>query len=217
MHSWKRGGKFWLWADCLLDVVGHQAQGRHGYSIDVRARTSREACTQMFIGVYSATGTAVCEEFYPRLTEDTVDGALSWGIRRSELLIDQTELFISPHRIRAHLTHASEDHCSSVELETGERESYLLASKNALAHYVQAKAALVSVMRDRNSDGLTIREYAQRLNAALDAWAFLPRQYLNSTRAESNAKTPEGASLFGGNLLVEKLEHDFLGVGFSEV
>lgn len=217
MHNQKRGGKFWLWADCLLKAEGHQVHLQKGSSIDVQARINREGCTQMFIGVYDACGNVLCEEFYSRLSGDTVDEALSWGLKRCDVLVDQSAPFKSPHRIQADVAQSAQTPAACAEVEDIQRESYLRASRRALAEYAAAKATLMSIMRDRNSTALLRREHARRLNLALDAWAALPRQYVNSTGNALAKKTPEQASSFGGQLFVEELEHDSLGVSLPGI
>ena len=217
MQIHKRGGKYWLWADCLLEAVGYQARGQQGSIIDVQARTSREGFTQLFIGVYNTAGHVVFEEFYSRLSADTVDEALNWAIRRCDVLVDRVVPFTAPHRLCAHLAGSDQTSSASGEFECTQRDAYLSASKEAFAQYVKAKTALVSIMRNPSADPQARREHAQRLHAALDAWASLPRRYANSTGGPLTKKTPQGASSSSSALLVEEFEHDRLGVGFAGI
>lgn len=217
MHSQKRGGTFWLWADCLLKAERHQAYSETGSNIDIQVRASREGCTQMFIGVYNAAGNVLCEEFYSNLSCDTLAQALDWGIRRCDVLVDRTTPFKAPHRIPLDRVLSTECYVMSPELETCPRESYLRASKKALAEYANAKAEVVASMRDRNVDITLKRKQAQRLNAALDVWASLPRLFLSNAGNESQKKAADWAPPSGSYLFVEKLEHDRLGIGFSGI
>lgn len=224
METQKRGGQFWLWADCLLQATGHKAQLQQGNTIDVQARTSREGHTQLFIGVYGAGGLALCEEYYPKLPDDTVEQAINWGIRRCEVLIERATPFTAPYRINAQLkapliaTAGDPSLRSSKETDDDERrrEAFLAASKKARTEYAEAKAALFSVMRDSNADDCTITRHVRRWHDAVDLWVSLPRQYISDTGNALSQRTPDRAPP-DSHLFAEEPEHYGLGVGFARI
>ncbi len=216
MQTQKRGGTFWLWADCLLKTQGHQAQLPR-CSIDVQARINRQGYTQMFIGVYGPSGKALCEEFYPHLLEETVEQALSWGVRRCDVLIDQTTNFSAPHRINPAATQSTPSQLINAGEADHRRESFLAASKSAQAEYAEAKAALLLIMRNGNVDSRIRAEHVRRLNAAVDVWVSLPRQYAESRADAVSKRTVDQVRRYDGYLFDEELERDNRGISVSGV
>ncbi|MEN5216354.1 hypothetical protein ABE484_10915 [Pseudomonas pudica] len=85
-----RGEVFWQWADPTLH---HRAQDEtlsDGTHIDVQVRLSRTGNTQMFIGVYAASGMALHEEAFDSRPGESMTGALAWGVGRARRIATDT-------------------------------------------------------------------------------------------------------------------------------
>ncbi|WP_462402733.1 hypothetical protein [Pseudomonas sp. Marseille-QA0332] len=78
-----RGDLFWSWADPTLHHRTHPETLDDGTSIDVQVRLSRTGATQMFIGVYAASGMALHEEAYDTRPGESMTRALAWGVGRA--------------------------------------------------------------------------------------------------------------------------------------
>lgn len=75
-----RGEAFWEWADPSLQHRSHDETLDDGTMIDVRVRLSRTGSTQMFIGVYGASGMALHEEAHKSRPGESMTRALGWGV-----------------------------------------------------------------------------------------------------------------------------------------
>ncbi len=78
-----RGDTFWSWADPTLHHRRHDEAVQHGHCIDVQVRLSRTGATQLFIGVYGASGLALYEEAYASRPGESMTRALAWGVGRA--------------------------------------------------------------------------------------------------------------------------------------
>ena len=78
-----RGDVFWNWADPVLHHRTHDEQLDHGTSLDIQVRLSRTGQTQLFIGVYAASGMALHEEAFEARPGESMTRALAWGISRA--------------------------------------------------------------------------------------------------------------------------------------
>ncbi|UVL86906.1 hypothetical protein [Pseudomonas sichuanensis] len=82
-----RGEKFRAWVDPALHLRHHEETLDDGRSIDVQTRLSRTGKTQLFIGVYSKTGDRIVEESYSSRPNESMIGALVWGVLRAKTFV----------------------------------------------------------------------------------------------------------------------------------
>ena len=61
-----RGAQFWLWLNKRLPVKTYEDVLGDGRQIEVQARITPQGMTQVFIGIYAANGSSICEEFHVR-------------------------------------------------------------------------------------------------------------------------------------------------------
>nr|WP_311968876.1 hypothetical protein [Pseudomonas baltica] len=99
----RRGPKFWTWADCQLHYREHEERLSDGALIDVQVRLSRDAVTQLFIGVYASDGRCCFEEFYPARLNESMTVALAWGVEQARIAAsrEKTQQGRSTSRARA--------------------------------------------------------------------------------------------------------------------
>jgi len=85
-----RGDVFWAWADPTLPHRTHDETLNDGASIDVQVRLSRTGTTQMFIGVYAASGMVLHEEAFDSRPGESMTRALAWGVGRARRVASDT-------------------------------------------------------------------------------------------------------------------------------
>ncbi|WP_423812373.1 hypothetical protein [Pseudomonas asiatica] len=85
-----RGEVFWGWADPTLHHRAHDETLSDGTHIDVQVRLSRTGNTQMFIGVYAASGMALHEEAFDSRPGESMTRALAWGFGRARRIATDT-------------------------------------------------------------------------------------------------------------------------------
>ncbi|GAB1617117.1 hypothetical protein [Pseudomonas sp. NGC7] len=78
-----RGDVYWQWSDPTLHHRDHDETLDDGAFIDVQVRLSRTGNTQMFIGVYAASGVALHEEAFDSRPGESMTRALAWGVGRA--------------------------------------------------------------------------------------------------------------------------------------
>lgn len=78
-----RGSAYWEWADPTLHCRTHDEELSDGTSIDVQVRLSRVGATQLFIGVYVASGQALYEEGIDCRRGESMTRALAWGVGKA--------------------------------------------------------------------------------------------------------------------------------------
>lgn len=78
-----RGQAYWDWADPSLHHRCHDEILDDGTQIDVQVRLSRTGNTQMFIGVYAQSGTALYEQAFDSRPGESMTRALAWGVGRA--------------------------------------------------------------------------------------------------------------------------------------
>lgn len=81
-----RSGVYWGWIDPTLTCRSHSEILDGGICIDVQVRISKEGATQLFIGVYAASGMTLLEESFDFLPA-TMTVALAWGVDRARGVI----------------------------------------------------------------------------------------------------------------------------------
>ncbi|AXM98016.1 hypothetical protein ACU5P1_04715 [Pseudomonas plecoglossicida] len=81
-----RGSQYWFWSDSKLPDESHEESLSNGLTIEVRARLSRKGITQLFIGIYTATGVPAAENYFDNRPNETVSQALSWGLTRARAM-----------------------------------------------------------------------------------------------------------------------------------
>ena len=93
-----RGDVFWQWADPALHHRTHDETLDDGTFIDVQVRLSPSGNTQMFIGVYAASGMALHEEAFDSRPGESMTRASAWGVgcsRRLAISLKQTERHVA--------------------------------------------------------------------------------------------------------------------------
>ncbi|MFK8332360.1 hypothetical protein M2D63_020360 [Pseudomonas sp. BJa5] len=78
---------YWKWADPQLHSRSHDEALSDGTSIDVQVRLSRTGATQLFLGIYTAHGKAMIEEYYHSRPGETMSRAMVWGVDRARALL----------------------------------------------------------------------------------------------------------------------------------
>ncbi|MDD2056762.1 hypothetical protein N5D52_13910 [Pseudomonas sp. GD03860] len=78
-----RGSAYWKWADPTLHCRIHNEELSDGASIDVQVRLSRTGATQLFIGVYAASGQALYEEGIDCRKGESMTRSLAWGVGKA--------------------------------------------------------------------------------------------------------------------------------------
>jgi len=61
-----------------------------GEIVDVQVRLSRLGATQLFIGVYSASGMLLVEEVYDSRPGESMNRAMNWGTSRARCLASES-------------------------------------------------------------------------------------------------------------------------------
>jgi hypothetical protein len=84
-----RGSAYWEWADSTLHSRTHEEELSGGATIDVQVRLSREGITQLFIGVYAATGMPLYEEGMDCRSSESMTRALAWGVGKARRIAEQ--------------------------------------------------------------------------------------------------------------------------------
>ncbi|MEJ8662928.1 MULTISPECIES: hypothetical protein [Pseudomonas] len=78
-----RGDVYWQWVDPTLHHREHDETLDDGTFINVQVRLSRTGNTQMFIGVYAPSGSALHEEAFDSRPGESMTRALAWGVGRA--------------------------------------------------------------------------------------------------------------------------------------
>ncbi|MEC4024769.1 MULTISPECIES: hypothetical protein [Pseudomonas] len=81
-----RGDVYWSWADPTLHHRTHEEILNDGSYLDVQVRLSRIGATQLFIGVYAPSGTALYEEAFDTRPNESMTSALAWGVARARVV-----------------------------------------------------------------------------------------------------------------------------------
>ena len=76
----KRGETYRQWCDPILHHQTHEEALDNGVCLEVQARLSRTGATQLFIGVYRADGSVLCERAYAQRAGETMSRSLVWGV-----------------------------------------------------------------------------------------------------------------------------------------
>ncbi|MFJ4430667.1 hypothetical protein ACIPZG_06815 [Pseudomonas sp. NPDC089395] len=84
-----RGEVFWGWADPTLHHRTHGETLDDGKMLEVQVRLSRTGNTQMFIGVYAASGMVLHEEAFDSRPGESMTRALAWGVGRARCLASE--------------------------------------------------------------------------------------------------------------------------------
>ncbi|HEN8704458.1 TPA: hypothetical protein U8209_000876 [Pseudomonas putida] len=76
----RRGKTYRNWCDPILHHQTHEEELDNGTCLEVQTRLSRTGATQLFIGVYRADGTVLCERAYAQRAGESMSRALVWGV-----------------------------------------------------------------------------------------------------------------------------------------
>lgn len=176
----RRGANYWLWINSRLPMHSHDETLSNGLQIEVQARISQSGERQVFIGVYTQEGRAIREEFHDRGTEAPCEVVLMWGSQRArEIVIDQ-QVFAAPHRTQTTLSAVVTDPSVVAirQMEMSEHERLTLKASDAWSEYLDAKSAMLDLMRRRRVDPGIWAESKARLQQAIDRRVCIQRAYL---------------------------------------
>lgn len=84
-----RGEVFWTWASPGLHCRAHEEVLKDGTSIDVQVRLSMVGATQLFLGIYGASGAMIHEEGYDSRPGESMTKAMAWGVQRARCLASE--------------------------------------------------------------------------------------------------------------------------------
>ncbi|MDF0729526.1 hypothetical protein P0Y43_02135 [Pseudomonas entomophila] len=89
----RRGETYRQWRDPILHHQTHEETLGTGTCLDVQTRLSRTGATQLFIGVYRADGSVVCEQIHAQRAGETMSRALVWGVGYARRVAGEGEAF----------------------------------------------------------------------------------------------------------------------------
>ncbi|MCR8935307.1 MULTISPECIES: hypothetical protein [unclassified Pseudomonas] len=176
----RRGANYWLWVNSRLPMHSHDETLSDGLQIEVQARVGLSGDTQVFIGVYTKEGREVSEEFHDRGKDIPCEVALKWASERArEIVIDQQE-FTAPHRTQTTLSTVVTDPTVVAirRMEMSEYERLKLKASDAWSEYLDAKNAMLNLMRLTRVDPGIWAESKARLQQAIDRRVCIQRAYL---------------------------------------
>lgn len=81
-----RGAEFRKWSATEIECMRHLESLGPGVQIEVLSRLSWEICTQLFVGVYTAEGLRIHEQYYDNRDGEHLSQALEWGLRQARLI-----------------------------------------------------------------------------------------------------------------------------------
>ncbi|WP_085690555.1 MULTISPECIES: hypothetical protein [unclassified Pseudomonas] len=176
----RRGAQYWLWVDKRMPGKTHEDFLSDGRQIEVQARLTSQRMTQVFVGIYTAEGAAVCEAFQERLAGDTLSSAIEWGVQCARQIIVASEVFKAPHLPQFTLSPVILDDTKMAlrRMEMCELERLKLQSQDAWEEYLAAKEAMLDLMRRPTVADNVWAEHKDRLQQAIDRRASIPRTYL---------------------------------------
>jgi len=177
----RRGANYWLWINSRLPMYGHDETLSDGLQIEVQARVGLSGDTQVFIGVYTKEGRAISEEFHDRGTDVPCEIALKWGSERAREIVIGQQVFAAPHRTQTTLSAVVTDPSIVAirRMEMSEHERLKLKASDAWSEYLDAKNAMLELMRLRRVDPGIWAESKARLQQAIDRRVCIQRAYLS--------------------------------------
>ncbi|WP_434598307.1 hypothetical protein J3Q09_07485 [Pseudomonas sp. R4-83] len=177
----RRGANYWLWINSRLSMYGHDETLSDGLQIEVQARVGLSGDTQVFIGVYTKEGRAISEEFHDRGRDVPCEVALKWGSERAREIVIAQQVFAAPHRTQTTLSAVVTDPSIVAirRMEMSEHERLQLKASDAWSEYLDAKNAMLDLMRLRRVDPGIWAESKARLQQAIDRRVCIQRAYLS--------------------------------------
>jgi hypothetical protein len=187
----KRGAKYWLWSDCQLQSTTRRLEAHGDIHIEIRARSSRQSVTQLFVGVYQANGLPLAEEYYAHCPDESVSQALEWGERRGYFLIESLQNERPTKVWPLSERHAAND-STNVYLarSTWSRLTFLSEIQAAQARYQRACREMVTLMKKAKVTQEDWRRCSDELDAAIHHRAAVLRINGRSTYEDYVAAEP---------------------------
>jgi hypothetical protein len=176
----RRSAQYWLWTNSRLPMHLHEEVLDNGLQVEVQARVGHNGVTQVFVGIYSQEGRGISEEFHDRGKGVCCNVSLKWGtLRAHEIVLDHVA-FAAPHRIQTTLGTVITDPTVLAlrRMEMSEYERLKLKAADALSEYLEAKLAMLELMRQTRVDPERWSESKTRLRQAIDRRACIQRAYL---------------------------------------
>jgi hypothetical protein len=171
----RRGAKYWYWSDFQLEATESLTRLCDGTMIDVRARLSRDAVTQLFVGLYRPSGAMIDEEYYNRCPGETVEQAIAWGTDRGRFLLASRQRFTAPHKLTpAPVLMIGAD---GAQITPPQRQQFLNATTQARERFSAANSSVIEMMRYGTISGELWDRCRHELREATDHLVLLARTY----------------------------------------
>lgn len=176
----RRGAQYWLWTNSRLALHSHEEVLNNGWQIEVQVRVSPAGVTQVFVGVYTQEGRALAEEFHDRGDEVCCALSLRWGAQRAREIVLDHQVFVAPHRTQCVLSTVVTDPLLLAlrRMDMNEGERLKLKAADAWSEYLEAKAAVLALMRRTRIDPDVWADSKARLQQAIDRRVCIQRAYL---------------------------------------
>jgi len=176
----RRSAQYWLWVDSRLPARNHEEILEDGTQVEVQARINQQGMTQVFVCVYRPNGSVWIEEFYDRALHEPLAQALEWGLDRARDIVAGTACFRAPHKIQATLGPLIQDECAQAlrRMDMSDEERRSLKAQDAWTEYLNAKEAMLALMRSPRVDANVWEAQKRRLREAIDRRASLARMSL---------------------------------------
>lgn len=177
----RRSAQYWLWVNSRLPGRNHEEILDDGTHVEVQARINHQSVTQVFVCVYRPNGAVWVEQFHDRSMREPLCQALEWGLGRAREIVAGTSGFKAPHKIQTTLGPLIKDECALAlrRMDMSDEERLRLKARDAWAEYVNAKQAMLALMRSARVDADVWEEQKRRLREAIDRRASLARASLH--------------------------------------
>lgn len=173
----RRSAQYWLWVNSRLPGRDHEESLEDGTQVEVQARITLEGMTQVFVGVHRPSAQVWVEEFYDRTLREPLAQALEWGLDRARDIVAGTACFKAPHKIQTTLGPLIQDECTLAlrRMDMSDEERRSLRARDAWTEYLNAKEAMLALMRSARVDAGVWETQTRRLREAIDRRASLVR------------------------------------------
>ena len=173
----RRSAQYWLWVNSRLPGRNHEEVLEDGTQVEVQAQINQQSITQVFVCVYRPDGSVWVEEFHDRALREPLPQALEWGLDRAREIVAGTAGFKAPHRIQMTLGPLIQNECTLAlrRMDMSDEERHRLKARDAWVEYLNAKAAMLVLMRSVRVDAMVWEAQKRRLREAIDRRASLAR------------------------------------------
>lgn len=178
----RRSAQYWLWVNSRLPGRNHEEILDDGTHVEVQARINHHGITQIFVCIHCPSGSVWVEEFHDRTLREPLCRSLEWGLGRAREIVAGTAGFKAPHKIQMTLGPLIQDECALAlrRMDMSDEERRSLRAKDAWVEYVNAKQAMLALMRSVRVEADVWEAQARRLREAIDRRASLTRVSLGN-------------------------------------